>query len=482
VINPALQSMTRRRLLQIGGGAALAYALGGPLSRALSGPSLRAPDSLPFPNLPVGQPTGAFPFDHIVILMMENHSFDCYFGMLPKLGQPQADGFAFDAFGQPADRNPLGEGYVVPSPATSDCQASVTQNWNATHHQINGGRMDGFAKTDPQAMVYWTDQDLPFYYSLAKSFTLANRWFCSAPCQTYPNRRFLMAGTAYGNITTDNASLSDPPPPNGTIFDRLSAQGIGWKNYFTDLPATAIIPSTVVKYPTTLAPIASFFTDCAAGTLPPVSFVDPEFGILGEAPGLQDVPLPPAAAAQRAAAEASETSSFGGSEENPQNIQIGQLFSSRVVDAVLNSPAWSRTLLIWTYDEHGGYYDHVPPPAAIKPDDIPPKLKPTDVPGAYDIYGPRVPSVVVSPYSRPGAVSNVVYDHTSILATIEAQWNLPALTYRDANAATLSDFLDTSSPALLDPPSLAAAPTPDFSPGKCNTDEPSLPVITRWHA
>jgi phospholipase C len=124
------------------------------------------------------------------------------------------------------------------------------------------------------------------------------------------------------------------------------------------------------------------------------------------------------------------------------------------VEAILRSPAWPRTLLIYTYDEHGGYYDHVPPPAAIAPDQIPPKLTSSDVPGAYDMYGPRVPAVVASPYSRPNAVTDVVHDHTSVLATIEAKWNLPALTYRDANATTVMDFLDVSQAAFLTPPTI----------------------------
>src|SRR5204863_10101485 len=130
---------------------------------------------------------------------------------------------------------------------------------------------------------------------------------------------------------------------------------------------------------------------------------------------------------------------------------------------------WPRTLFVWTYDEHGGYYDHVPPPAAVTPDDIPPKLKPTDVRGGYDIYGTRVPAVVVSPYSKPHGVTNVVHDHTSILATIEAKWTLPALTRRDANAASSADFLDPRRPALREPPQLAAASSPTAGVESCST-------------
>jgi phospholipase C len=131
-----------------------------------------------------------------------------------------------------------------------------------------------------------------------------------------------------------------------------------------------------------------------------------------------------------------------------------------VVEAVLQSPRWDRTLLIYTYDEHGGYYDHVPPPRAIPPDSTPPALQPGDPPGGYDMYGPRVPAIVVSPYSRPGGFTNEIHDHTSVLATIEAKWNLPALTRRDANAKTVMDFLDTGNAALLNPPVIDAPPKP----------------------
>jgi phospholipase C len=140
----------------------------------------------------------------------------------------------------------------------------------------------------------------------------------------------------------------------------------------------------------------------------------------------------------------------------------GESWAYSVLDAALNSPAWPRTLLIYTYDEHGGYYDHVKPPAAIAPDSIAPALGPEDVPGGYDIYGPRVPAVVVSPYSKPNAVDQpgarphlggvAIGQRRQVLATIEAKWN---------NAKTVEDFLDLkSAPALLEPPTLAEPPPP----------------------
>ncbi len=467
---------TRRRLLRAGAGLA-AGAAGtsqlGLLARRAAAAGVRAPGSLPYPNLPAGEPTGAMPFEHIVIVMMENHSFDNYFGMLPLRGQPAADGFSFNAAGTPVNQNPYKDGFAYVQHATSMCQpVDITQAWTPTHQEIDGGKMDGFANVDAGQMLYWDQADIPFYYSLANTFTLANRWFCSAPCQTYPNRRFLMAGTAYGLVSTTTSSLTEYPP-NGTIFDQLSKYGISWRDYYSDLPQAAIIFDTIERYPGNISPIAEFFADCAAGTLPSVSFVDPEFGLAGDvASPLADVPIPGVPAL------GNQIATQSGDEENPADITLGENFVSSVVNAVLKSPSWGSTLLVWTYDEHGGYYDHVPPAAAIEPDSIQPVLASTDVPGAYNITGVRVPTVVVSPYSRPHAVTDVVHDHTSLLATIEAQWNIPALTYRDANAATLADFLDPTSAAFASSPTLAAPGSILASEADCSDADPTLAVHT----
>ena len=171
---------------------------------------------------------------------------------------------------------------------------------------------------------------------------------------------------------------------------------------------------------------ASFLPDVAAGRLPRVTFLDPDF----------------------------ETTS----EENPQDIQLGERYIAQVVTALMRAPTWKRTALFITYDEHGGYYDHVPPPAAIPPDSIPPALTPDDVPGAFDRYGFRVPMIVVSPWARARYVSRTLEDHTSITAFIERKWNLPAMTLRDANASPMTNYFDFRKPAFLKPPKLASAP------------------------
>jgi phospholipase C len=455
--------LTRRALL---GSAALGAGVAAlPRLPGLAAAELRRPDSRPDPRRPAGTPDPRIPIEHVVVVMMENHSFDNYFGMLPRRGNPKADGFRFDAQGRPAAVNKTDKGHPVQSfrmPSYCQMEHEPNQSWNGTHVAVDHGRMDGFVVASGDvAMGYWDEDDIPFYYSLAKTFPLANRWFASAPCQTYPNRRFLHAATAYGLISTTTPGPSDPPPPNGTIFDRLNAHGLSWFNYFTDLPSTAIIPATVTSNPDKMRPIAQFYADCAAGTLPNYSLVDPDFGIADVAGGF--VPgeaLPPTVRAQ------------GQDEENPQNIRYGEQFVAQVVNAVMQSPAWDKTLLVWMYDEHGGYYDHVPPPRAIKPDNIKPQLGPDDYPGGYDIYGCRVPAVVVSPWARKHHVSNEVHDHTSVLAFLEKKWNLPALTYRDANAAWMSSFLDFRSAAFKEPPTLIPAPAPVDGRG-CDTTDPN---------
>jgi phospholipase C len=470
------RSYDRRTVLRAGLGAAAAAAAAGPLgfgglvraagasTKGSGGPGMskvRWPDAVPYPSLPLGQFTGAFPFDHLVLVMQENHSFDNYLGMLPVSGQPKADGFTFRGSDVPRNWNPVdGERmYAYHQAGAIGAQDTGSQSWDDSHLQINGGAMNGFAQTGPGSMGYYTEDDLPFYYSLANTFTLANRWFCSVPAQTYPNRRFLMAGTASGIVSTDIDNVTTYPA-NGTIWDRLSQYNISWRNYFSDAPTTAIIFDTVLKHTANIGRIEEFYADAAAGTLPSVSLVDCNMGaIQGEVPsvvGDLPYPVPTFAATPDLVLETTCES-----EENPEDVQLGEAFVARVVNAVMSGPAWHRTLLIWFYDEHGGYYDHVRPPAALAPDAIPPDISSTDQPGGYNQYGIRVPAVVVSPYTRSHDVTNVVHDHTSVLATIEQQWNLPALTFRDANAASLMDFLDTSVMTFSEPPTLAAPANPE---------------------
>src|SRR5581483_6478822 len=179
---------------------------------------------------------------------------------------------------------------------------------------------------------------------------------------------------------------------HGTLMDAMSANGVSWRSYFSDLPALAIIPGTLERHPQNFSQVAQFLLDCAAGTLPSVSFVDPEFGVVDVVGStlfdqLKSTPGLPASIQASIDRLRVRVDAQGGDEENPQDISLGENFVSQIVNAVLASPAWPRTLLIWTYDEHGGYYDHVPPVAVPKPDDIPPNIGPNDFQGGYDITG-----------------------------------------------------------------------------------------------
>jgi phospholipase C len=245
------------------------------------------------------------------------------------------DPFASRA-GVPINSNPYKGGHVSVQPVPSDCtlNGGGSQSWNDTHREVNGGRMDGFAEVGVDSLAYWDEPGLPFYYSLAKTFCLANRWFCSAPCQTYPNRRFLQAGTAFGLTSTDTSSVTQYPP-NGTIWDRLSSNSVSWADYYTQVPTAAIILPSVEKYPQNMLPIARFYADCGGGTLPAVSVVDSAIGavdVLAGLAGLSNLPGAPKAA---------QPSNSNQDEENG-NVSQGETFVSHVVNAPLSSPLWPR--------------------------------------------------------------------------------------------------------------------------------------------
>ncbi len=454
------------------------------------------PGQRPDPSQPAG--TDRLPqIKHIVVLMMENHSFDNYLGTLAGRGE----GFTLGDDGQPDAENPDASGHAVRAhhlTSTVQDDGVPCQSWSAAHAQWAGGKMNGFVTATQTAapdadktvaMGYWTEQDLPFYYGLARTFPLADRWFSSCLGPTFPNRRFLLAGTAHGLIDDLPVNILDSPPA-GTILDMLdqvrqvlgqlpsgrgrpvpvpglssSTSGAGpgttlrmlgrplqrvTTGVKRDLQFTAgLYPLGMARYMLHVRGIDQFFADADAGTLPDFCIVDPDFGEY--------------------------------SEENPQDVRKGESFAAEVINRVMHGKAWADTLLIWTYDENGGYYDHVPPPDAVPPDDVQGRslvahpswlrtiLKPL-FPGyvrhaqdlvceplRYDTYGFRVPAVIVSPYARPECVISDVFDHTSVLKLVEEKWNLPALTCRDAAATAPLAALDLSAPpAFLTPPELPA--------------------------
>src|ERR1700730_5782652 len=234
---------------------------------------VRPPGSRPNPKLPEGVDT--LPqIEHVVVVMMENHSYDNYLGMLRR-----GDGFRLDDRGRPRVRLPDGKGNLVSAfhmPSTCQLNAVPSQAWNASHISLGARNNDGFVRAcGPVAMGYWTGDDIPFYYGLARHFPVCDRWFGSCLAQTYPNRRFLFAATAAGIVSTRDDALVAPPPPNGTIFDRLDAHKISWHDYASDLPQIAILLKTFDKYSSHVAKIDQFYADAAAGTPPFLSLRDP---------------------------------------------------------------------------------------------------------------------------------------------------------------------------------------------------------------
>lgn len=402
----------------------------------------------------MGEP-GIPNIEHLVLLMLENHSADNVLGMLPQASAAcgrRFDGLRVNRYGTPITSNPDRMGRPVRSFALSDmCPADgLTQNWNSSHHQYNRGRNDGFVTNANSStpMGYLTPAQMPVTYALAGHFPVSDRYFSSALAQTLPNRRYYFSATSSGQVNDDSSSLV-VPAANGTIFDRLDAGSVSWRVYYDGTPSPFYFPN-FRDNPLQVSRCVSnaqFFSGAAAGRLPAVSYVEENFSYQ--------------------------------SEENPQDIAYGENFLGRVASAVMNGPLWSKTALFVTYDEHGGFFDHVPPPRAVTPDDIPPDLTLSakgTFPASFDRYGFRVPLTVISPWGRPDHVSHKIADHTSILAFIEHKWNLPAMTRRDAGAWDLSDMFDVTRPRLMAPLALPPAPDIDTTLAKCRADGSNPPT------
>jgi len=373
------------------------------------------------------------PLDTIVVVMMENRSFDHYFQKLPEAGQPDVEVAPADYTNPDVDGTPL-----KPTRDLQRCFVDTAHGWNAVHRQYNGGKMDGFVKTNDgehegpanvpmemlrgtRALTYYAPEDLPFMFWAANTFAVADHYHSSVLGPTWPNRMYLYSASSWGK--TDNHFPSDVA---STLFRELNARQIEWKVYAHRLPGFGVLIDDYTSFPENVRPIDEFFSDAAAGKLPPVVFVDPDIG--HERPAAND-------------------------EHPPAVMTVGQEWMSRVADAMMKSPQWKRSALFITYDEHGGLYDHVVPPPACPPDDgHGVEISATDEQAAFDRYGVRVPMVVISPFAKAHFVGHRTYDHTSILRLIQARWTLPAITGRDANAEAPWDMFDFDKPAFSTPP------------------------------
>jgi phospholipase C len=350
-------------------------------------------------SLPPPEESG---IEHIVVVMMENRSFDHLLGWLPNANGIQAGLTYLDAAGAAHSTQPLApdfQGCSHPDPDHSYAGGRV---------QYDGGAMDGFlrsGKNDDYVIGYYVEADRPFFNALARNYTTLDRSFCSILGPTFPNRFFLHS--AQTDRLENTLSLATMP----TIWDRLLAAGVSAQYYWSNIPFLILWGSKYflsgITTPFPFANIGSFMDAARNGTLPAVSFVDPAFTGFS-APGTTNDDHPPA------------------------DIRAGDAFLADIFQAVTTG-SWSNTLLIVTYDEWGGFFDHVAPPRATAPAGS----IDTDLVNGKALLGFRVPTIVASPFSRgepdDPKVKGMVFDHTSILKLIEWRFGLAPLTARDAS-------------------------------------------------
>ena len=330
---------------------------------------------------------------HVLILMQENHSFDNYFGTFPGV-------------------EGLPPGLVVEGVAPFHLPNAVTANpphsVSAARTAIDGGKMDRFVSVagGPVPMGYYDSRDIPNYWSYARRFALADRFFCSFAGPTLPNHFFVVSGQSPG--VTGNTTRT---PAGGFVFaslpDALDRAGVSWKSYVGQKDPMAFGPlnplpgfASLRREPSRFATTRGLFADLRNGTLPAVAWVFPS----------------------------------GEESEHPlTDPRIGMWYVTAVVNALMKSSAWNSTVLVVTWDEYGGFFDHVPPPTR---DGV--------------TLGPRVPALVISPYARRGFVDHTTYDFASILRYVEEVFHVDAVGQADREASSISGMLsETADDAVL---------------------------------
>lgn len=375
--------------------------------------------------------------DHIVVLMLENRSFDHMLGYLslpPAMGgkgRTDVDGLT----GNETNFDENGVPFPIRRMAAPKMNGDPCHEWNCVEEQLNnnnGGFLMNYSKvvvSNPEFILhYFTGADVPVYDHFAKDFTICDRWFSSLPGPTQPNRAYALAGTSDGH--KHNFSSTELMQFKGftskTIFEKLPAD-VSWQCYSHDISGLRFFREFRIKRTPHIAKIDKFFTDAAGGTLPSVSWIDPDFGLsVYVGPPNDDHP--------------------------PHDMRHCQNLVSKVYNALLAGPKWPQTLLIVTYDEHGGYYDHVSPR----------QFTPADSDPEFAKYGVRVPAFLISPWVGKQAVfgrethglqpADVIFDHTSILRTILRRFatppggSVPSMTARVDAANDLSALLTETQP------------------------------------
>ncbi|MGA3048128.1 MAG: alkaline phosphatase family protein [Terracidiphilus sp.] len=360
--------------------------------------------------------------EHVVVLMMENRSFDHMLGWLPNANGRQAGLTYLDNNGnpQPTQRLDFYVGCAHPDPV---------HTYPGGRTVINGGKMDGWlhaGSNDSFSIGYYEEADLPLFAALARNFTTLDNYFSSILTSTTPNRIFQHAAQ------TDRLSNTSDLCTLPTIWDSLQVAGVSCRYYYSNVPMLSLWGT---KYLGISNLFEQFTADVASGALPAVSFIDPPYTLLDDGLGADDHPH--------------------------ADLRNGEIFLRNVIMTLAASPHWQKTVLVINRDEWGGFFDHVPPPRVIAPNAVD-----TDLVDGKALLGCRVPTLIVSPFTRGNPanprVNSLLYDHTSVLKLIEWRWGLEPLTARDAsdevaNLASALNFIvkDMSVPALpaiADPP------------------------------
>jgi phospholipase C len=363
--------------------------------------------------------------EHIVVVMMENRSFDHMLGWLPGANGKQA-GLSFtDGAGEShaTYRLTTFTGIAHPDP---------DHTYPGGRSEYNGGMMDGWLRTttnDAFCIGYYEEADIPVLSALARNFTTLDNYFSSIMAPTYPNRIFQHAGQ------TDRLSNTPMMSTLPTIWDSLAKAEISNKYYFSNVPYLSIWGD---KYNGISAFYADFLADAASGKLPAVSFLEPAFTLLDDGDGNDDHPH--------------------------ADVRAGDAFLSEVYNALTKGPGWKNTVWIINRDEWGGFYDSVPPPRVTAPNNVD-----TDMVEGKVLLGHRVPALVVSPFSmgKPATprIDSNLYDHTSVLKLIEWRYGLAPLGLRDASndVANLALALNLAAEYVA-PPSIPVVTPPQPPP------------------
>ncbi|HET6585085.1 MAG TPA: alkaline phosphatase family protein [Nannocystaceae bacterium] len=344
------------------------------------------------------------PIEHIVVVCMENRSFDHMLGALALVEGRAVDGLTGRESNDDAGGRPVAV-FHLDSPVVA---ADPPHGWNASHAQWNDGANDGFVTEyaadgapDPTLIMgYYQREDLPVSYALADNYSLCERWFASVMGPTWPNRYCLHLASAHGHMSNDGIDVGVV-----SIFDRLTEAGISNTYYSSNLPFTLTYGKTEG-----VQQIDDFFADAAAGTLPQFCMVDPLF---------------------------TQGANLGNDDHPPADVNMGQAFLATIHAAIAQSPLWERSLLVITYDEHGGFFDHVPPPTTVD-----------EMPG-FEQLGFRVPAIVIGPHVRRGCVSSTQFDHVSVSSTATTRWGLTPINDRVTATNDVSSCID---PNFLDDP------------------------------